>query len=353
MQHMRAVLHGGRIVAGLGAFPMGHWFGGQRVAAAGVTAVGVAPDARGSGVGTWMLRESLQELRAARIALASLYPATLAYYRRAGYERAGYRIGYELPLALIQVHDHSADLQPFEPDEPQVRQLYEQRARRTAGNLDRPEWLWPARLAPKDKTTFRFLVRCNGRSEGYVVFTVGGRFDPLAIIDSVVLTPAAGHRILALLADYHSVLESATWSGGPLDPLVYLLRENLVGGARARIATKYSYDFMLRIVDAQLAIEARGYPGGLRAALEIELADETLPENAGRYTIELADGRAAVSRGGRGRIKLGARELAAIYTGFMAPQELRAIGHVDGRDDDLELMGAMFGGPRPWIADMF
>ncbi|HEU5089519.1 MAG TPA: GNAT family N-acetyltransferase, partial [Roseiflexaceae bacterium] len=63
LEHMRAVVQNGRIVAGLGAFPFAHWFGGRKVASAGVTAVGVAPDARGSGVGTFMLRASLEELR--------------------------------------------------------------------------------------------------------------------------------------------------------------------------------------------------------------------------------------------------------------------------------------------------
>jgi predicted acetyltransferase len=110
---------------------------------------------------------------------------------------------------------------------------------------------------------------------------------------------------------------------------------------------------MLRIVDPAAAIEARGFPAGLRATLQIDLADDVLPENAGRYTIEVEGGRAAVSRGGAGRIALGVRELAAIYTGFMAPQELRAIGRIAGPDDDMGLMGAVFGGVRPWVADMF
>jgi predicted acetyltransferase len=355
MQNMRAVLHDGRIVAGLGAFPCGHWLGGRVVDAAAVTAVGVAPDARAGGVGSWMLRQSLSELRAAGIPLASLYPATLAFYRRAGYERAASRIGYELPLALIQPGDQSraAELRPFEPDDAEVRQLYEWRARRTAGNMQRPEWLWQFRLAPRERKVFRFLVLRAGQPEGYVAFAVGGRSDPLAVLDCVTLTPEAGRRVLALLADYSSVLDSAVWAGGPNDALLHLLRENLVGGSRLRVTTKYSYDLMLRIVDPVAAIEARGFPAGLRATLQINLADDVLAENAGRYTIEVEGGRAAVSRGGAGRIALGMRELAAIYTGFMAPQELRAIGRIAGPDDDMGLMGAVFGGVRPWVADMF
>src|SRR5215207_3946298 len=61
-EHMRAVRRDGRAVAGMGIIPMGHYFGGQSVRAGGITAVGVAPEQRGGGVGLWMLLQSLEEL---------------------------------------------------------------------------------------------------------------------------------------------------------------------------------------------------------------------------------------------------------------------------------------------------
>jgi len=69
--------------------------------------------------------------------------------------------------------------------------------------------------------------------------------------------------------------------------------------------------------------------------------------------LKVADGRGVVTRGGEGRIRLHARDLAAIYTGFMAPHECGYLGTIAGPEADLMLAGAVFGGPRPWIADMF
>src|SRR4029078_7407295 len=86
--HMRAVRRSGRTVAGIGVIPMGHYFGGQSVPAGGITAVGVAPDQRGSGVGLWMIQRSLEELHSQGVPLATLYRATTTFYRRAGLERA-------------------------------------------------------------------------------------------------------------------------------------------------------------------------------------------------------------------------------------------------------------------------
>src|SRR5437763_750711 len=75
-EHMRAVRRDGRAVAGLSIIHMGHYFGGQSVRAGGITAVGVAPEQRGSGVGLWMLQQSLEELHRQAVPIATLYPAT-------------------------------------------------------------------------------------------------------------------------------------------------------------------------------------------------------------------------------------------------------------------------------------
>jgi hypothetical protein len=45
-------------------------------------------------------------------------------------------------------------------------------------------------------------------------------------------------------------------------------------------------------------------------------------------------------------------DLAAIYTGFMAPHECAYLGTITASEEDLALAGAVFAGPRPWIADM-
>ncbi len=353
LEHVRAIQRDQRLVAGIAAIPMAQYFGGKPVATAGVTAVGVAPDLRGTGVGSLMMRESLNDLHSQGYALASLYPASLAFYRRAGYERAGYRITYELPLTLIDTQDQRCELVPCEPDEPVLRELYAERARRSNGNMQRPEWMWRYRLNPEGKAAFRYLIQHQGQNEGYIAYTVAGRRDPLQIIDLVVLTPAAGRRVLTLLNNYHSILDNVIWTGGPLDPLLYLLPENLTGGSHARALIKSSYDWMLRIVNVSKAIEARGYPHALNTTLEIELSDHILSANAGRYTLEIADGSAHVTRGGAGRIMLDVRTLAAIYTGFATPQECSALGQINGPELDLARMAAVFSGPRPWLADMF
>ena len=354
VEQFRAVRQRGRIVAGLGVIELAQWLGGVRVPMAGITAVGVVPDQRGAGVGSFMLRAMLEELHAGRTPISALYPATLPYYQRAGYERAGLRITYELPIEAIDTREQSLALVPIAAEHYEdVYRAYERRAIRSAGNLDRPAWMWQHRLEPRDRQPLRFLVRHEDQTEGYIIFNQGGRSDPLSVVDLCVLTPRAGRRLLALLAGYRSMVEKLVWSGGPLDPFVYLLSEQLTAGQRPKVNVVRSLDWMLRIVDVLGALSARGYPAGLNAELHLDVRDDLLAANNGRFVLEIADGRASVQPGGQGRIRLHVRDLAAMYTGYMSPFELSVLGALDGPDQDLAIAGAVFSGPRPWIADMF
>jgi predicted acetyltransferase len=355
MENCRVVRLGGQVVAGLGLVRTGQWFGGLSVPMVGISIVGVAPEHRGTGVGAAMMRSTLEELRAEGMPLSALYPATSPFYRRAGYERAGVRINYELPLAAIDVRDLASDLVPAGPEDyPRFRRAYEAQARRSAGNLDRPDWMWHHKLEPQDQQPqpFRYLVMRDGQVEGYVIYRAGVRPDPLRVLDVCALTPSAGRRILTLFAGYRTMVEHVTWNGGPLDPLVYLLNEPMAA-LKAHVKIVRSLEWMLRILDVARALEARGYPAGLDTTLHFDLRDDLLPANRGRFTLHVSGGRGEVRPGGEGRIQLDARDLAAIYTGFMSPFELMALSPIEGPEADLALTASLFAGPRPWISDMF
>jgi predicted acetyltransferase len=252
------------------------------------------------------------------------------------------------------VRERALDLIPIQKEHyPEVYRLYEERARRSSGNLDRPGWLWSRKLEPKDLKPHRFLVARNGQPEGYVLFKSGERSEPITLFDACVLTPDAGLRVLTLLAGFATMVDKVTWSGGPLDPFIYLLNEPLSAGLTAKVKVTRSFDWMLRLVDVAKALTLRGYPNGLDAELHLDMRDDLLPANNGRFTLAVSGGEGHVSPGGEGRVKLGVRELASIYTGFISPIELQTLGKIEGPYGDLALAGALFAGARPWMPDMF
>jgi predicted acetyltransferase len=159
--------------------------------------------------------------------------------------------------------------------------------------------------------------------------------------------------VLTVFASFRSMVETVRWNGGPLDPVLYALQEPGIGTTRERVTRPIVLDWMLRIVDVHKALEARGYPAGLKAELHFELEDDMLAANAGRLTLTVGGGRGEVREGGEGRIRLHVRDLAAVYTGFATPFEQALFGSVGGSEEDLALAASVFAGPRPWMAEIF
>jgi predicted acetyltransferase len=309
-----------------------------------------------------LMRTVLEEALREGVALSSLYPATFPVYRAAGYETAGNRVIYRVALASLR----SAAASPASPASPAdskvraasagadratMKALYDARARGLAGAVDRSGYLWQRVFDPVGDEGVGYVVEGQRGPEGYVVVAQRpppAPLQPMEIVvrDCVARTAAAGRQILRLLADHRSVVRSATLAMGPGDPLLMLAREE-----KHEIVDVLRW--MLRIVDVRAALARRGWSPLVRGELHMDVRDPLLPENARRWVIELADGNVEIREGGSGALAIDVRGLAALYSGFLPAEELRAADLCEGADDELARATAMFAGPAPWAADFF
>src|SRR5579872_4051010 len=108
----RVVRRQGQMAAGLGIIEMGQWFGGSRVPVVGLSPVGTAAEHRGMGAASCLMHRMHEEVYARGFPLAVLFPATVTFYRRTGYERAGVRNTYELPTDAIDVKERALEVVP-------------------------------------------------------------------------------------------------------------------------------------------------------------------------------------------------------------------------------------------------
>jgi predicted acetyltransferase len=168
----------------------------------------------------------------------------------------------------------------------------------------------------------------------------------IVVRDAVARTPAAGCRILRLLADHRSMALAATITTGPGDPLLLLAREE-------KLEVAEHFRWMLRLVDVRAALERRGYSPAVRGEVHLRVRDAVFPENARRWTVEAAGGRGNVREGGSGAIAIDVRGLAALYSGYLPAEDLRSAGLCEGSDADLAHATALFAGPAPWLADYY
>jgi predicted acetyltransferase len=111
-----------------------------------------------------------------------------------------------------------------------------------------------------------------------------------------------------------------------MDPVLWL------PGEREKETVRRS-QWMLRVVDAPAAIEARGYPEGVAVAVPLEIDDPQQPGNSGHWRLEIKDGEGRLERSGAdaAAVRMGARGLSALYAGVPVAT-LRRVGLLAGGD---------------------
>ncbi len=339
-----------QVLGGLATLDMGQWWGGKRVPMTGIAAVGIAPEYRGSGAAIALMQHTLKELYARGIPLSALYPAVQTLYRKVGYEQAGSWCNWEVPTKNIQVREQPLPLQPIAPLNHQVfHELYQQQARLTHGYLDRHSAIWERLIQPDEKEIFyAYFIGTKDKPQGYILFSQHSKENGaiLRIKDWVILTSAAAQSFWSFLASHRSQIDQVRWRSSVSDSLTLLLPEQT-----AKMSSQFRW--MLRIVDIVKALEMRGYPSGIETELHLDIQDNLLDANNGKFILSVANGRGEVTRGGKGELQLDVRELAPLYTSLFSPYHLQIAGKLHGTETAISAATQIFAGSSPWVADFF
>ena len=355
LENIRVLRDGKAIPACLRRIEMGQFFGGRSVPLCGIAGVATAPECRGRGHARRMMEACVREMHERGDAIGGLYCSTQALYRQSGFEQAGHRFMIKIPISRLLGGSKARNTIVLkESDQKRIEACYRRYAAAYNGMLDRTEYIWK-----------RIKERPDGKSQGYGVLDARGELagylfmeqardahsirQELQLSDLAFTTPEAGRQLIAFLADYEPMADFVTFAGGPLHPLLTLLPQQ-------RYEVKLKDYWMLRVVDVKKAIEARGYSTSVNASAALNITDETIPANTGKWRLELADGKASVRRSNgseRTGISCGIRGLAAIYSGLYTPRQASAIGLCAGDEKSLDVLGCVFSGGTPWMSDHY
>jgi len=338
------------IVGGLYVHQLGQYFGGRDVPMAGVAIVAIEPTARGRGAATTLMNEAVLEMHRRGAPMSTLFPASQALYRRSGYERAGIVCEATVPVKLIGVRDREVRIRAAsDEDHDAMRELHDMHAARYDGFIRRNAFLWSrartSRLGESDGYVFEDDRGMIGYA--YIARTTSSTGDMhLRVLDVVTTNAASGRAAWELLARHASVVEEAHLSRAPSDPLYALLPEQT---PRFRIRDHW----MVRIVDVARALEARGYPPGINGTVAFDVRDDLIPSNNTRFTLDVENGRGAVTAGGNDAIPIDIRGLAALYAGHQPLPALDMLGLTTSTPDAAAATSRLFPAGRPSMAEAF
>ncbi len=340
------------VVATMRALPFAHFFGGRAVEAAGISGVAVSAEARGQGVGSALMRESLAELRARHVPISSLYPATAPIYRSMGYGYGGVRTRWHAPLARLP-QDPGVGVETFgEADLDEIDRAHHRIAVAANGLVRRDRDWWVQRVLEdeRDRPRYAYAVREDGDVTGWIVYFLQSSPDTwrstMACRDLFWRTPAAARALLSLGSLHRSTSEWMEWIGPPTEPLGDLLPEDVID-------PQGSFRWMVRLLDVPAAFEARGYNTAVDAEVTIGVEDPLFPENAGPWRIQVAGGSAKVAPAETADARAHVGTWASIWSRLHTARDAARIGGLSATADAIDALDAIFAGPLPWIADFY
>jgi predicted acetyltransferase len=373
--------------------------------AAGVTFVGVLPSHRRRGLLRGLMRRQLTDIRSAgREPLAVLWASEAGIYGRYGYGRASWHLAFTIRRGEGAMTSSAAALAsglrlrlvlPADA-RPELAKVYDSVQPSRPGFFARDEPWWQRLLHdPPEERRGASPLRCvlaedDSGPRGYALYSGVSRWEDetflpdstLAVRELVAADPAAS---AALWTDLLS-RDLTTEFRAALRPVDDPLLSHLADPRRAR--PQISDGLWVRLTDVGAALAARRY--ACPVDMVIEVHDEVLPDNAGRWRLRTrgaagADGLAAsmdgltasvdglaasvdglaagvdglaaacARTGDPADVALDVAELGAIYLGGTRLGALADAGLVDELRPGAirQLSAAMAWDPAPWCPMIF
>jgi predicted acetyltransferase len=336
---------------------MRQWWHGRAVPMAGVGGVKVAPEQRGRGTGRTLMTEVLRVIAGRGYPLSVLYPATAPLYRSLGWELAGglYR-GAIAARSIAALLPPDGPAQPLQ-DLPELRRAEPGDAEEVIAVLgavhESARHCGPAtydaatvrRWWLSDVNRFCYLA-----ADGFLAYGWREGHGEILVRVAVAGSPETTRALWSIVGSHAPTAKLVRAVVSPDDPVAWLTREPDLG-------LESRWQWMLRVVDAPAAIAGRGFPAAATLAAGLQIHDAQLPGNAGEWTLEVGNGKGALTRGlapggPAGPVRLGARGFGALYGG-VPMATLRRAGLAAGGDPGAdEALDAVFAG-KAFLLDSF
>jgi predicted acetyltransferase len=364
VDRMHAVLDGGDIVAGAGAFPFGLTVPGGALPCAGVTVVGVLPSHRRRGLLRRMMDVQLRDVRERGEQIAALWASEETIYPRFGYglaalshnidaERGSVAIRSELPRdGSMRLVTHDEALRTFP-------RLYERVARSRPGMIVRTrDWWSVRRLDDRPEVRrgggplVRALLERDGRPVGYTIYrlvqegsTPETWTKTVRVVEAVGVDDAATRDVWRFLLQIDWTDRVAAYQL-PVDHPLPLLVDRI---NKLRLSV---WDALwLRVIDVPAALAGRTYASTGPVTVEVA-SDPHFPENVGTWTV---DGREVRRARRRPDVVVAVDGLGSAFLGGMSFGQLARAGRAEeGARGGIERADAAFrASAAPWCVEIF
>lgn len=315
----------------------------------GLTGVGTYPEYSNQGLMHKLLYQALEHMRKRSQSISYLYPYSIPYYRRKGWEIISDKISYEInDYQLPRNKQVPGEVERVDVESEQVKKTYERFAMQTHGAMLRNDlawneyWLWDS-----DDLMAAIYYNDKGLPDGYILYWIAD--EVFHIKDMIFVNEEARSGLWNFISAHFSMISKVIGNTYTDEPLSFLLED-------ADIKETISPYFMARIVDLKQFIAQYPFkPDTTDREWTFTLDDPLLSWNQGVFTLRItAEGKGeAVRSSERNRDKIDIQTLTTMLLGYKRPDYLHKIGRISCLPETVDMLEDAIEQQASYFSDYF
>lgn len=315
----------------------------------GVTSVGTFPEYANRGLMQKLIYQALCNMRERKQTISYLYPYSIPYYRKKGWEIISDTITYEINDYQLPKHKRvSGEVVRVELEGKEIKETYEKFAKVTHGALLRDELAWSEYFRwDTDDVMAAVYYNENDEYEGYLIYYI--EEETFFIKDMIFLSEEARSGLWNFVSAHFSMISKVKGSTYTDEPLAFLLED-------ADIVEKISPYSMARIVDAVEFINEYPFkPDNKERSWVFNLDDPMLEWNQGIFEL-------TIDKNGKGILQRVQKEtsdsidiqtLTTMLMGYKRPRYLKKIKRITCEKNTIDMLEDAIEQEVPYFSDFF
>lgn len=314
----------------------------------GVTGIGTYPEYSGLGLMTDLIKIGLTKMKENGQLISYLYPYSVSYYRKKGWEIISEQIKYTvLDNQIPKYEDISGFVKRYPVDHEDVLDIYHRFSLITHGAMIRGSMEWEEywRWDNEDEYTAAIYYDENNISKGFIIYKIAG--DIFTIKEKIYLDEEAREGLWNFIFAHVSMIEKVIGNTFTNEPIAFILQDSPI----EEIIEPY---FMARIVDVETFLKEYPFVRKVETAFHFQVSDSLAEWNNRVFGIVPTDNGFTVTNEAIGNsVTLNIGTLTALLMSFRSPTYFSKIEHLTTDITTLRLLEQIIPNKQPYFSDYF
>lgn len=336
------------LVSQVAVYPFEVNIHGRLVKMGGITGVGTYPEYANMGLTKDLIKYALQAMREEGQVISYLYPYSIPFYRKKGWEIISDQITFTIKdTQLPKKADVSGYVERLDIDHPDVLSVYDRFAYQNHGAMIRTQLGWEEYWRWDNEEDFYAAVYYNESEDPIGLCFYKIVEETFIIKEMVFLNQEARKGLWNFIGNHFSMIENVKGYNYTGEPIAFMLEDSEI----EEVIKPY---YMARIVDVEGFLKSYTFVDRDQA-FHFVIEDEGAPWNNGVFGVDWDDeDNVIISREAVGYpIKMDIQTLTALLMGYRSVSYFAKMGRIVADRRSLRILKRIIMQDRPYFSDYF